>query len=121
MKKITLLTLVLVASLTAVSKEKPNIVYILTDDLGYGDLKCLNSESQIPTTNMDRMSKDGVIFTNAHSNSAVSSPTRYGILTGRYCFRSPLKKGVLNGYSEPLIEKSRTTVAQILHHAFLAA
>ena len=91
MKKISLLTFGLAASLTAVAQNKPNIVYILTDDLGYGDLKCLNPNSQIPTTNMDRLSKEGVIFTNVHSNSAFSSPTRYGILCGRYAFRSALK------------------------------
>jgi arylsulfatase A-like enzyme len=117
MKKISLLTFGLAASLTAAAQNKPNTVYILTDDLGYGDLKCLNPNSQIPTTNMDRLSKEGVIFTNVHSNSAVSSPTRYGILCGRYAFRSTLKKGVLGGYSEPLIEKSRATAPQILQKA----
>ncbi|MDP4292071.1 MAG: arylsulfatase, partial [Bacteroidota bacterium] len=117
MKKISLLTFGLAASMAAVAQQKPNIVYILTDDLGYGDLKCLNKDSQIPTTNMDRLSKEGVIFTNVHSNSAVCTPTRYGILTGRYCFRSTLKKGVLSGYSEPIIEKTRTTAARILQKA----
>jgi arylsulfatase A len=117
MKKISLLTLGLAASLTAGAQKKPNIVYVLCDDLGYGDLKCLNNNSQIPTTNLDRLAKEGVIFTNVHSNSAVCSPTRYGILTGRYCFRSTLKKGVLSGYSEPLIEKSRTAAAEVLRNA----
>src|ERR1035437_2157521 len=96
MKKISLLTFGLAASLIAAAQNKPNIVYILTDDLGYGDLKCLNPNSQIPTTNMDSLSKEGVIFTNVHSNSAVSSPIRYGILCGRYAFLSTLKKKILS-------------------------
>ena len=103
-------------------KTKPNIVYILADDLGYGDVSCLNPESKIATPNMDRLAKAGVIFSDAHSNSAVCTPTRYGILTGRYCWRSPLKSGVLQGYSEPLIEPGRMTVASFLHgHGYATA
>lgn len=96
--------------------DRPNIVYILADDLGYGDLSCLNPESKIQTPHMDRVAAEGMTFTDAHSGSAVCTPTRYGILTGRYCWRSRLKKGVLYGYSEPLIEQGRTTVASLLHH-----
>ena len=95
-------------------KTKPNIVYILADDLGYGDVSCLNPESKIATPNMDRLAKAGVIFSDAHSGSAVCTPTRYGILTGRYCWRSRLKSGVLWGYSEPLIEAGRLTVPALL-------
>ncbi|MBO9561559.1 MAG: sulfatase-like hydrolase/transferase [Niastella sp.] len=94
--------------------DKPNIIYILTDDMGYGDLSCLNKESKITTPVMDKLAKEGVVFTDAHSNSAVCTPTRYGILTGRYAFRSSLKKGVLNGYSPALIEPGRVTVASFL-------
>lgn len=112
MKKILFSGLMLSGSLVA--QEKPNIIYILADDLGYGDLKCLNANSQIPTPNLDRLCAEGMHITDAHSNSSVSTPTRYGILTGRYAFRSSLKKGVLGGYSRPLIEKERTTVATIL-------
>ncbi len=64
--------------------KHPNIVYILADDMGYGDLSCLNKKSKIPTPNMDRLAKEGIIFTDAHSPSAVCTPTRYGVLTGRY-------------------------------------
>lgn len=92
----------------------PNIVYILADDMGYGDLQCLNKDSKIPTPNMNRLAKEGVCFTDAHSNSAVCTPTRYGILTGRYAFRSRLKKGVLNGFSNALIEPGRSTIADFL-------
>jgi len=96
------------------TEDNPNIVYILADDMGYGDLVCLNPESKIPTPNMDRIGEQGMIFTDAHSPSAVCTPTRYGILTGRYCFRSRLKSGVLVGHSSPLIEPDRFTVADLL-------
>ena len=92
----------------------PNIVYILADDMGYGDVSALNPDSKIKTPNIDRLAKEGMYFTDAHSGSAVCTPTRYGILTGRYCWRSSLKKGVLNGNSPHLIEEGRMTVASFL-------
>lgn len=95
------------------SLQRPNIVYILADDLGYGDIKKLNADAQLKTPNIDRLIKEGAVFTDAHSGSAVCTPTRYGILTGRYAFRSSLKKGVLNGFSPALIEDSRYTVADL--------
>ena len=94
--------------------KHPNIVYILADDLGYGDLSSLNENSGIQTPNMDKIVSEGIYFTDAHSNSSVCTPTRYGILTGRYAWRSKLKKGVLWGYDQPLIEKDRQTVASFL-------
>ena len=100
----------------------PNILYILADDLGYGDLSCLNPDSKIPTPNMDRLAAEGIRFTDAHSPSAVCTPTRYGILTGRYCWRTSLKKGVLNGNSPCLIEPSRLTVPGLLRqHGYRTA
>ena len=93
---------------------QPNIVFILADDMGYGDLGCYNPDSKIPTPNMDNLASQGMRFTDAHSPSAVCSPTRYGVLTGRYAWRSRLKNGVLWGYSTSLIEKGRTTVASML-------
>ncbi len=95
-------------------RNLPNIVFIMADDMGYGDVACLNPESKIPTPNMDRLAKEGIIFTDAHSGSAVCTPTRYGVLTGRYSWRTRLKSGVLWGYSRPLIEKKRKTVASLL-------
>jgi arylsulfatase A-like enzyme len=95
-------------------KAPSNIVYILADDLGYGDVSCLNKDSKILTPNLDQLAKEGMVFTDSHSGSAVCTPTRYGILTGRYCWRSRLKMGVLNGYSEHLIEDGRLTVASML-------
>lgn len=99
---------------TAAGPSRPNIVILLADDMGYGDLSCLNPESKIPTPNMDRLSREGISFTDAHSPCAVCTPTRYGILTGRYCWRSRLKRGVLWGWSDPLIEPERTTIASML-------
>ncbi|WP_148232054.1 sulfatase family protein [Maribacter sp. HTCC2170] len=98
-----------------VKKQKPpNIVYILADDLGYGDISAFNAEGKIQTPNIDNLAKDGMKFTDAHTSSAVCTPTRYGILTGRYNWRSPIKSGVLTGKSEALIPNSRTTVASFL-------
>jgi len=91
----------------------PNIIYILADDLGYGDVKCFNPEGKIATPNLDTMAANGVKFTDAHTSSAVCSPTRYGILTGRYNWRSSLKSSVLSGYSKSLIEQERTTIAEM--------
>jgi arylsulfatase A-like enzyme len=99
----------------AAAASKPNIIYILCDDLGYGDLQCLGGDrSKIATPNADRLAAGGMIFTDAHSSSAVCTPTRYGILTGRYNWRTKLQKGVLLGYGEPLIDKNRLTVPALL-------
>ncbi len=92
----------------------PNIVYVLADDLGWGDLGCYNRESGVPTPHADRLASQGVRFTDMHSPSAVCTPTRYGILTGRYSWRTSLKSGVLWGYSPNLIEPGRLTVASLL-------
>ena len=93
---------------------KPNIVFVLADDMGYGDVQALNSRSTVPTPNLNRLAGKGMTFTDAHSPSAGCTPTRYGTLTGRYCWRSRLKRGVLNGYSAPLLEPGRWTVAGML-------
>jgi len=92
----------------------PNIIYILTDDLGYGDLTVNNPQAKTSTPNIDRLASQGIRFTDAHSTSAVCTPTRYGIMTGRYSWRTVMKSGVLNGYSLPLIDRERTTVASLL-------
>ena len=95
--------------------ETPNIVYILADDLGYGDVHTLNPErGKIPTPNMDQMAKDGMTFTDAHTSSSVCTPTRYSIITGRYNWRSKLQRSVLDGYGTPLIPTSRMTVPSFL-------
>jgi len=92
----------------------PNIIYIMADDMGYGDLGCQNKDSKIPTPNMDALAAQGMRFTDAHTGSAVCTPTRYGLLTGRYAWRSRLKKSVLWGYSPALIEPDRVNVASFL-------
>jgi arylsulfatase A len=92
----------------------PNVVYVLADDLGYGDVKRLNPAGKIPTPQLDKLAAQGMTFTDAHSGSSVCTPTRYGILTGRYAWRSRLKSGVLYGWSPRLIEKDRLTVAALL-------
>ena len=96
-------------------KDKPNLVIILADDMGYGDPRCYNAASKIPTPYMDSLANQGVMFTDAHSPSAVCTPTRYGLLTGRYAWRSRLKKEVLwSGYDDPLIPQDRMTIASYL-------
>lgn len=97
------------------SAEKPNIVYIICDDLGYGDVQCLNPDNgKIPTPNADQLAKQGMIFADAHSGSSVCTPTRYGIMTGRYSWRTKLQKGVVVGFAPDLIAKDRPTVAKFL-------
>lgn len=98
----------------AADEQRPNIVFLLADDMGYGDVQALNPDSEIPTPHLDSLAADGMTFTDAHTPSAVCTPTRYGLLTGRYCWRTRLKRGVLNGYSEPLIQRERITVAEFL-------
>ncbi len=98
----------------ASAAERPNIVYILCDDLGYGDVSCLNPQGKIRTPHMDRVAREGMIFTDAHSGSSVCTPTRYGVLTGRYAWRTKLKSGVLGGLSPRLIEQGRMTVTDLL-------
>jgi arylsulfatase A len=94
--------------------ERPNIVLILADDLGYGDLSCLNSGSRIPTPRIDALAVGGMVFEDAHSTSSVCTPSRYSLLTGRYCWRTELKSGVLWGYDPHLIEPGRLTLPQML-------
>ena len=100
--------------LQAASGDRPNIVFIMADDMGYGDLGCYNKKSKVPTPNMDRLARQGIRLTDAHSPSAVCTPTRYGVLTGRYSWRTRLKRGVLWGFSPALIDTGRTTVASLL-------
>lgn len=94
--------------------RKPNLIYILADDMGYGDISALNEHCGFKTPNLDEMAENGVCFTDAHSTAAVCTPSRYGILTGRYNWRSRLKSSVMGGYSEALIEKGRKTLADML-------
>ncbi len=97
--------------------QKPNIIFILADDMGYGDVSGLNENSKIQTPNLDKMINQGAYFSDAHTSSSVSTPSRYGVLTGRYNWRSRLKSGVIGGYSKHLIPSTRTTMASLLKRA----
>ncbi len=105
---------VAITATSGLAASKPNIIFILCDDLGYGDVKCLNPEGKIATPHMDSIAAQGMKFTDAHSSSAVCTPTRYGVMTGRYNWRSKLQSGVLGGLSPRLIEPDRLTVASFL-------
>ena len=102
--------------------DRPNIVWIMADDMGYGDLSCYNPQSKITTPNMDRMAAEGMRFTDAHTASAVCTPSRYSVLTGRYCWRTSRKSGVGGGFSLPLIDPARLTAASMLkQHGYATA
>jgi arylsulfatase A len=104
--------------LAAVADGSPNIVFILADDWGMGDIKFYGGDRcKIDTPNMDRLAGKGMIFMDAHSSSSVCTPTRYSVLTGRYNWRSKMKQGVLFGFSPALIEPQRETVASMLKTA----
>ncbi len=100
-----------VAAALGAAPSRPNVVLILADDLGYGDLGSYNPQSKIATPHLDALAAGGVRFTDAHTPSSVCTPTRYGLLTGRYSWRTRLKSGVFDGFSPPLIETDRPTVA----------
>ncbi len=97
--------------------QKPNIIFIFADDMGYGDVSALNAEGKIPTPHLDKMVANGLNFTDAHTSSSVSTPSRYGALTGRYNWRSPLKENVVSGFAPPLILPGRETMASMLKKA----
>lgn len=94
---------------------KPNIVFIVCDDLGYGEIQSLAPKtSKIKTPHIDRLTREGMIFTDAHSGSSVCTPTRYGIMTGRYSWRSKLQRGVVQGFAPNLITENRPTIGDFL-------
>jgi arylsulfatase A len=102
--------------------RRPNILVILADDMGIGDLSCLNPQSAWKTPALDRLAREGRIFTDAHCASGVCTPSRYALLTGRYPWRGRLKQGVLRGYDPALIEPGRLTVAGLLRqHGYVTA
>ena len=111
-----------VAPLRAAEPLKPNIVYILADDLGYGDVACYNPGSKIPTPNIDRLAQEGVRFTDAHAPASVCTPTRYALLTGRYAWRTRLQRNVIGPFSKPLISAKQLTVGGLLReHGYATA
>ncbi len=112
----TLVFILFLSPLATAEDNRPNIVYILADDLGYGEIQVYNpKKGKIPTPNVDRLAEQGMMFTDAHSGSSVCTPTRYGVLTGRYAWRSPLQSGVVGpGGHPPLIDSDRLTVPRFL-------
>ena len=94
-------------------EHKPNVILILADDLGIGDLSCFNPESKIHTENLDRLAAEGIRCTDMHATSALCTPSRYGLMTGRYNWRSILKKGVVSGYAGHIIEDGRATLGTL--------
>ncbi|MEN8848974.1 MAG: sulfatase-like hydrolase/transferase [Akkermansiaceae bacterium] len=94
--------------------QEPNIIVILVDDMGYGDINVYNPAAKTATPRLDGLATDGMRFTDFHTNSAVCTPTRYGLLTGRYAWRTRLKSGVLNGSSRRLIDPARDTIPKLL-------
>lgn len=101
----------------AATRRHPNIVYVLADDLGYADVSLGDATRKLRTPHIDRLAEQGVIFDDAHSGSSVCTPTRYGIVTGRYAWRTRLARGVLGGDSQHLIDPDRMTVADLLRDA----
>lgn len=117
-------TVLAAVAASAHAADKPNIVYLLADDLGYGDVQALNpTRGKIKTPHLDRLAAQGMTFTDAHSGSAVCTPTRYGLLTGRYAWRTRLQRGVLDGGDDPpLIAEDRLTVPALLRqHGYATA
>jgi arylsulfatase A len=127
MSRILLLLLsaaLLWVSAASAASTHPNIVYILADDMGVGDVSALNpTRGKIKTPHLDRLVSQGKVFTDAHSGSSVCTPTRYGLLTGRYAWRTHLQKGVLDGSDDPpLIAAGRLTVPALLkRHGYATA
>jgi arylsulfatase A len=104
----------LAAGALVAAPARPNVVIVLCDDLGYGDVGAFFPAAKVATPRLDRLAREGMRFVDAHSPSGVCTPTRYGLLTGRYCWRTKLTQGVLNGYSPALLEPGRTTLAALL-------
>ena len=121
MKKLIALTAAFILPL--ISAEKPNIVLIYADDLGYGDVQCYNLErGKIPTPHIDKLASQGMRFTDAHSSSAVCSPSRYSMLTGRYHWRSSLQSGIVGTWGKSLIAPDRLTLGGLVRqHGYRTA
>ena len=106
----------------AAADDRPNIVIILADDFGVGDIQAHYPDNKIATPHLDRLVHQGMSFTDAHSPSAVCSPTRYGLLTGRYAWRTRLQEWVIAAYEPPLITKDRPTLPGFLNgHGYQTA
>ncbi len=106
--------LLLPLAILAADARKPNVVIILADDLGYGDVRAYNpTRGKIPTPHLDKLAAEGMRFTDGHSSSGVCSPSRYALLTGRYHWRTRLQTGIVGVFGEPLIAPDRLTIAAL--------
>lgn len=116
MRRLILFSLsVFCAPVVQLQAAKPNILLILADDLGYGDVQCYNPKhGKIPTPHIDRLAQEGIRFTDAHTSSGVCSPTRYALLTGRYHWRTRLQSGIVGYLEGALIAPERLTIADFL-------
>jgi len=120
-RKIIISTLLWIVGATfsaglANAQEKPNVIIILADDMGYGDVSALNEAARTQTPNVDKLAANGMRFTDAHAAGALCTPSRYGLLTGRYYFRVPKQPGYM-GYLKPLIESGRETIGTLMQRA----
>jgi len=116
MKKASYLTFLAAATACAgaTAQERPNIVLILADDLGIGDVNFFNEDGKIQTPNIDALCRSGVSFTDAHATSALSTPSRYSVMTGRYPWRSSLKQSAIEGFHPSILADGRSTMANML-------
>jgi arylsulfatase A len=118
MKIFSLVTISFLAAMaSAAAEDRPNVVIVLADDMGYGDVSAYNPDSKIPTPHLDRLAREGMRFTDGHSSSGVCTPTRYSLLTGRYHWRTRLQRGVLGGFSRPLIAEDRLTLGGLFQQS----
>lgn len=111
---VAVLQLVGFCTVTSANDERPNIVVIYTDDQGYGDASCLNPDAKFSTPNIDRLASEGMTFTDGHSSDSVCTPSRYGLLTGRYSWRTTLKRGVFGAEVDCLIDDNRVSLPSML-------
>lgn len=102
---------------SAVASEHPNVIVVMADDLGIGDVSPTNPNCKIRTPHLQKMAKEGITFLDAHTPSSVCTPTRCGLLTGRYNWRSRLAWGVLSSRSDHLIPADRPTLGHLMRKA----
>ena len=100
-------------SLLNSEQKTPNVLLIMVDDFGWGDASCYNAKPLFETPAIDQLAHEGIRFKNAFTPHSVCTPTRYALLTGRYCWRTHVREGVLAGYGQSLIPKGRVTLGSL--------
>lgn len=115
-RTLSLLSTGLLWGTAVMAQNKPNVVIILADDMGYGDVSCNHQNGRVQTPNIDQLAQRGIRFTDCHSAGALSGPSRYGLVTGRYFFRVPPRNDYW-GYLYPVIEKDRLTIGSMMQKA----